>query len=166
MGIAGLSLVPHLSKSGKSFLFHSCTSDVIVISQISQWVEICKKTLKPSSPGIQRFLANLISKHWFSSMNLQNVAYSFLWHSAFSLWPSAMAIRFFPFCLHPENIKNLKLFFLKENFFKHKSDLFFFICKFTFSFSLDKIFPRNGFKILLFSWRKQKEENCKLLQMA
>ena len=57
MGIAGPSLVPHLSKSGKSFLFHSCTSDDIVISQNSQWVKSCKNTQKPSSPGIQRFLA-------------------------------------------------------------------------------------------------------------
>ena len=56
MGMAGLNLEPHLSKSGKSFLFYSCTGDVIVISQNSQWVESCKKTLKPSSPGIQRFL--------------------------------------------------------------------------------------------------------------
>ena len=56
MGIAGLSLVPHLSKSGKSFLFCSCIRDVIVISKNSPWVESCKKPLKPSSPGIQRFL--------------------------------------------------------------------------------------------------------------
>ena len=57
MGMVGLNLEPHLSKSGKSFLFYSCTSDVIVISWNSQWVESCKKPLKPSSPGIQRFLA-------------------------------------------------------------------------------------------------------------
>ena len=56
MGMAGLNLEPHLSKSGKSFLFYSCTSDVIVISRNSQWGESCKKPLKPSSPGIQRFL--------------------------------------------------------------------------------------------------------------
>ena len=56
MGIAGLILVPHLSKSGKSFLFYSCTSDVIVISQNSQRVKSYKNTQKPSSPGIQRFL--------------------------------------------------------------------------------------------------------------
>ena len=56
MGMAGLNLEPHLSKSGKSFLFYSCTSDVIVISRNSQWGESCKKHLKPSSPGIQRFL--------------------------------------------------------------------------------------------------------------
>ena len=56
MGMAGLNLEPHLSKSGKSFLFYSCTSDVIVISRNSQWVKSCKNTQKPSSPGIQRFL--------------------------------------------------------------------------------------------------------------
>ena len=56
MGMVGLNLEPHLSKSGKSFLFYSCTSDVIVISRNSQWGESCKKPLKPSSPGIQRFL--------------------------------------------------------------------------------------------------------------
>ena len=56
MGMAGLILEPHLLKSGKSFLFYSCTSDIIVTSPNSQWVESCKKTLKPSSPGIQRFL--------------------------------------------------------------------------------------------------------------
>ena len=60
MGIAGLILVPHLSKSGKSFLFYSCTSDVIVISQNSQWVKSYKNTKKPSSPGIQRFLIDTI----------------------------------------------------------------------------------------------------------
>ena len=57
MRMAGLILEPELSKSGKSFLFYSCTSDVIVISRNSQWVESCKKPLKPSSPGIQRSLA-------------------------------------------------------------------------------------------------------------
>ena len=56
MGIAGLILVPHLSKSSKSFLFYNCTSDFIVISQNSQWAKSCKNTQKPSSPGIQRFL--------------------------------------------------------------------------------------------------------------
>ena len=75
-------------------------------------------------PQSRYFLVNPISKDLFSNMDLQNVAYIFLWHSALSLWPSAMAIRFSPFYLHPENIKNLKLFFLKENFFKHKSHLF------------------------------------------
>ena len=59
MGMVGLNLEPQLSKSGKSFLFYSCTSDVIVISRNSQWGESCKKPLKPSSPGIQRFLATL-----------------------------------------------------------------------------------------------------------
>ena len=58
MGMAGLNLEPHLSKSGKSFLFYSCTSDVIVISRNSKWGESCKKPLKPSSPGIQRFLTS------------------------------------------------------------------------------------------------------------
>ena len=59
MGMAGLNLEPHFSKFGKPFLFYSCTSDVIVISRNSQWGESCKKPLKPSSPGIQRFLANI-----------------------------------------------------------------------------------------------------------
>ena len=45
MGIAGLILLPHLSKFGKSFLFYSCTSDVIVISRNSQWVKSCKISL-------------------------------------------------------------------------------------------------------------------------
>ena len=58
--MAGLILEPHLSKSGKSFVFYSCTSDVIVISRNSQWGESCKKPLKPSSPGIQRFLIKCI----------------------------------------------------------------------------------------------------------
>ena len=83
MGMAGLNLEPHLSKSGKSFLFYSCTSDVIVISRNSQWGESCKKPLKPSSPGIQRFLtevmkyfsvflllANLFLKDIFAVVNL------------------------------------------------------------------------------------------------
>ena len=61
MGMAGLNLEPHLSKSGKSFLFYSCTSDVIVISRNSQWGESCKKPLKPSSPGIQRFLTEVMN---------------------------------------------------------------------------------------------------------
>ena len=61
MGMVGLNLEPHLSKSGKSFLFYSCTSDVIVISRNSQWVKSCKKTLKPSRPGIQKFLPRATS---------------------------------------------------------------------------------------------------------
>ena len=60
MGMAGLILEPHLSKFGKSFLFYSCTSDVIVISQNSQREKSYKNTQKPSSPGIQRFLYYLI----------------------------------------------------------------------------------------------------------
>ena len=59
MGMAGLNLEPHLSKSGKSFLFYSCTSDVIVISRNSQWGESCKKPLKPSSPGFRGSWARL-----------------------------------------------------------------------------------------------------------
>ena len=62
MGMVGLNLEPHLTKSGKSFLFYSCTSDVIVISQNSQWVKSCKNTQKPSSPGIQGFLTHLSNK--------------------------------------------------------------------------------------------------------
>ena len=60
MGMAGLNLEPHLPKSGKSVLFYSCTSDVIVISKNSQWAKSCKNTQKPSSPGIQRFLPEYI----------------------------------------------------------------------------------------------------------
>ena len=74
MGMAGLILEPHLSKFGKSFLFHSCTSDVIVISRNSQRVKSYKNTQKPSSPGIQRFLGygTLVAKVCSVFMNMNH----------------------------------------------------------------------------------------------
>ena len=77
MGMAGLILEPHLSKFGKSFLFYSCTSDVIVISRNSQRVKSYKNTQKPSSPGIQRFLTisrDDVSSYSYSSSKNRHCA--------------------------------------------------------------------------------------------
>ena len=69
--MADLILVPLFSKSGKSFLFCSCTSDAIVISRKSQWGKSFKNTQKPSSPGIQRFLIYL------SNQKIRQIAFNF-----------------------------------------------------------------------------------------
>ena len=81
MGIAGLILVPHLSKSGKSFLFYSCTSDVIVISRNSQWVKSCK--------NFQSLPVQVFRGSWLESLYRYAIKTSFIFDEFqidFNLW--------------------------------------------------------------------------------